>query len=193
MNNDSIKSHFYLFFFCIGLSCLTLSSHDLYAQSMNDDPCPTPKETLEQQVTDLELVQEDITRLTLCVERAQLLDRLNALVDDNAETIQSSFQDEIEAISNSINFSPVTAPQMPSANAMASSATNETPIDAGWKIKDIYGTNDNVIATLIGADSTIKNVKIGDTLDNNLKITSINMSGVTVSFGPKKASLEWSE
>lgn len=46
-------------------------------RSSGTDPCPLPKETASSSPDDLAKVQEEIDRFTLCVQRAQLLERLN--------------------------------------------------------------------------------------------------------------------
>jgi len=49
------------------------------------DPCPSPSKALASSPDDLAKVQEEIDRFTLCVQRAQLLERLNesTLKSDN--------------------------------------------------------------------------------------------------------------
>lgn len=55
-----------------------------------DDACPEPRTALSETPDDLARIQEDITRFTLCVQRAQLLERLNELAQANIETIDTA-------------------------------------------------------------------------------------------------------
>lgn len=55
-----------------------------------DDPCPEPKTAMASTPDDLAKIQQDITRFTLCVQRAQLLERLNELAQANIDTIDTA-------------------------------------------------------------------------------------------------------
>lgn len=50
------------------------------------DPCPAPQGALADTPDDLAKVQEEIDRFSLCVQRAQLLERLNESAMKNQET-----------------------------------------------------------------------------------------------------------
>ncbi|MBU6235863.1 MAG: hypothetical protein KGQ41_08460, partial [Alphaproteobacteria bacterium] len=54
------------------------------------DPCPAPQEAVNASPDDLAKVQEDIDRFTLCVARAQLLERLNETAKDTDVAIDSA-------------------------------------------------------------------------------------------------------
>lgn len=62
---------------------------DVMAQAGGVDPCPVPRDAMQNTPGSMATIQEDIDRFTLCVERAQLLDRLNTLVEKNIDTIDS--------------------------------------------------------------------------------------------------------
>jgi hypothetical protein len=73
------------------LFALSTTAYSTAAYAQNTyDPCPSPKSALQNTPNDLAKIQEDIDRFTLCVERAQLLERLNTLVEKNIETIDSA-------------------------------------------------------------------------------------------------------
>lgn len=55
------------------------------AGTQANDPCPTP-ESISNAPDDLAKVQEDIDRFTLCVQRAQLLERLNESLLKNQQS-----------------------------------------------------------------------------------------------------------
>lgn len=159
------------------------------------DPCPMPRQGLQSDVVDLEIVQKDITRLTLCVERAQLLDRLNVLVEENADTIQTSLQDEINTIGNSIDFQPMIPPSMPSRSSSNGANQQQSPVmpQPQWRVRNISGVQGNLSATLIGSNNMMKTVNVGDTIDGNVTVKSIGLRGVVLSSGRQDIPLEWSE
>jgi type IV pilus biogenesis protein PilP len=55
------------------------------AGTQGNDPCPTPA-SISKAPDDLAKVQEDIDRFTLCVQRAQLLERLNESLLKNQQS-----------------------------------------------------------------------------------------------------------
>lgn len=70
----------------------TTASADMPAQpqavkngQMAGDPCPAPAAAVASTPDDLGKVQEEIDRFTLCVQRAQLLERLNESALKNSE------------------------------------------------------------------------------------------------------------
>jgi|GEM_PF-1951279 len=88
------------------------------------DPCPEPKQALAGTPDDLAKIQEDITRFTLCVQRAQLLERLNELARANIDTIDTALNltasqgidnsAMLGLIANANNFNGNTPPPIPS-------------------------------------------------------------------------------
>lgn len=54
------------------------------------DPCPTPRQIKNNRPDDLAKVQEDIDRFALCVQRAQLLERLNESAERASQTVDSA-------------------------------------------------------------------------------------------------------
>jgi len=58
--------------------------------SSSGDPCPAPQGALQNSPDDLAKVQEEIDRFTLCVQRAQLLERLNESAMKNQESTDSA-------------------------------------------------------------------------------------------------------
>lgn len=64
-------------------------AQEVITNEKNSDPCPSPKGAMANTPGDMAKVQEEIDRFTLCVERAQLVERLNTLVEKNLETVDS--------------------------------------------------------------------------------------------------------
>lgn len=60
------------------------------ARANATDPCPTPRAAKSERPDDLAQVQEDIDRFTLCVQRAQLLERLNDSAGRMAESADTA-------------------------------------------------------------------------------------------------------
>lgn len=64
-------------------------AQEIIPNEKSSDPCPSPKGAMANTPGDMAKVQEEIDRFTLCVERAQLVERLNSLVEKNLETVDS--------------------------------------------------------------------------------------------------------
>ena len=88
MVNSILRTNMRRIFTGLFLCVLGFSVSGANAQNTSD-PCPEPKRAMNETPNNMARVQEDINRFILCVERAQLLERLNTLVEKNVETIDS--------------------------------------------------------------------------------------------------------
>ena len=160
--------------------------------SPDEDPCPQPRAAYSETPSDLKVIQEDITRFTLCVQRAQLLERLNALALENTETINSALDKSIENIAS--EFAPampemanVSAPPLPEV-AQPEPATPQS----SWRIQDIMGQSGTLKAVLINSQNNMVSVKKGDSLPgNNSKVLSVSATDVEISQNGQTTKLMW--
>lgn len=164
-----------------------------YVGTATGDPCPDPKTALSETPNDLNLIQEDITRFTLCLQRAQLLERLNSLAKENIETIESSLMDEMQFNLPTSAMPQQSAPSLP--NDIANQQQN-TPVKTvsqiNWKIDTINGQGDLLSATLVDENQNKTIVKIGDNIPNTeTKIMAITSVGVKVKDGNSQTFLKW--
>lgn len=186
------------------------------AQGPND-PCPEPKTALSETPDNLAKIQEDITRFTLCVQRAQLLERLNELAQANIETIDSALnltvgQADGNAVPgimpamNSQNFMPSSSPppipavsagllEDPQEDMMMSSvpvAQNSAFADSDWRIREITGTGGELSAQLIDDSGSIVRVSDGEALpDDNGRIAAITNTSVEIENNGQRLPLRW--
>lgn len=176
--------------------------------SFTEDPCPEPQKALSETPNDLKIIQEDITRFTLCLQRAQLLSRLDELASKSIETIDSSLDEKMETIVS--NFAPVIIPAnaltIPAIPSMPNNTVEETmqpspqfqpePIFdyLNWTINTIKGVNGVLIANLSDANGNVVNTKTGQKIPNtDITIMAINQTSVRVREGNKAAKLKWSQ
>lgn len=186
-----------------------------------NDPCPEPRQALGSTPDDLARIQEDITRFTLCVQRAQLLERLNELAKANIETIDSALNlvatplnnqqltSGTQGQGNSI-MGDIPVPALPdsisqmlqddaSDEAMNQQVSTERPArerrrtqGSAWRIRDIQGSGGNIHARLMDDQGTILKVSQGDSLpDDGGRVSSITNSFVRVTQDDESTNLRW--
>lgn len=192
-----------------------------WAQQQSSDPCPSPQRALSQAPDDLAKIQEDIDRFTLCVERAQLLERLNSLVEKNIETIDSVLlaPSALPALpvdestggfpGSSSNVMPVNEADLgPSDNSSfpgeASTSSSSFPGSSDgspaaaeeeqgpqWNIREIYGTGRALQARLISTEGKIQRVKQGDILSDESRVIEVSKTRVKIKKDKEVIDLEW--
>ena len=167
------------------------------------DPCPEPKASLAETPNDLKLIQEDITRFTLCLQRAQLLDRLNDLSKQNMDGIQTTLDEKIASkFGNTMPSDFLANPPFPELSSVGNEtdAIQNMPIAAApapqdvseWFISDITGKNGQLEAKLIDESGNIVYATTGQTLPNSeIKIKSITMADVKILDNDKEKTLNW--
>jgi len=180
------------------------------ATGMPNDPCPNLKGATQNAPSDMSGIQQDIDRFTLCVQRGQLLERLN-------ETATKSIQGTDAALGLGgaangglgmggalpTNMPPLPAnalggadvsPMAPAPSTTASSSnTSVSDSTGGWTIKEIYGSTVDMQARLISPDGDEVKVKKGTKLPNSSVVTSITPDGVSVRGGKGVRALEWAK
>lgn len=169
------------------------------------DPCP-PAETIPQQavsIDDLAKMQADIERFNLCLERAQLVQKLNDATQKNLEALQKFFasapllEQNAPVSRQSLSLGAFKAPEPPDLPPTQESGEEEgtsveEPPKERWLVFEISGSSGNFRAKLGKPDGTIKVVGAGETLPDGTLVTSVSPSGVIVR-GDQGVSetLEW--
>jgi len=174
--------------------------------TFTENPCPAPQKALSETPNDLKIIQEDITRFTLCLQRAQLLSRLNDLASDNIESIDSSLDQKLESIAS--NFAPMPALEMPALppiennNQIMTDETFSQPEPApepvmehkNWTINTIKGSNGVLIANISDADGNVLNVRTGDKIeDTKINVVKVTQTSVNIRESKESAKLKWSQ
>lgn len=201
--------------FCF-MALLTMSSLPIsQAWGQAEDLCPLPSSAISQAPDDLSKVQADIDRFTLCVERAQLLGRLNDLALENQESISALILGEPEEPivptfdnSNIPDFSAATqnpvfapaqatdasfAPSSPSGDAAAAFETAEASPAAAYIVTNVFGSAGNLQAKIVGDDDYNAQVSVGDSLPDGSVIDSISAIEVVISNSGEQIVLDWQE
>lgn len=174
--------------------------------SFTENPCPDPRQALSETPNDLKIIQEDITRFTLCLQRAQLLSRLNDLAVDSVETINSSLDEKLEEIASSFASAPMSAMEMQPMPSIGNSANDELmPMQAApepepvfehpdWTINTIKGIGGVLIANISDIDGNVVNVKSGDKIeDTEIRITAVTQTSVKIREDSESTKLKWSQ
>jgi type IV pilus biogenesis protein PilP len=171
------------------------------AAAQEGDPCPEIGQALSQAPDDLSKIQMDIDRFTLCVERAQLLKRLNDLATENEEAL-------LGLPSDNPGLQLGTEPQNPPLPTFDRSAINPAPQEEPlpeveepplpipenkWVIVNIFGAGQTLSAKLIRADRTLAQVKPGDSLPDGARVNAITPTSVTLQTEDGEEQLDWLE
>lgn len=183
-----------------------------------ENPCPEPRQALSEIPNDLQIIQEDITRFNLCLQRAQLLTRLNDLAEENAETIDSGLDEKLQNIAGSFEPMPMPqiaipeVPQIPELEVSEEQAEPESEEPAAslpeppvavieppkefenWFISEIKGRNGALVATLVDDRGNIAHVKSGDVIsDTKIRVTTVSQTSVKVLEDKESAKLKWKQ
>jgi len=173
---------------------------------MPNDPCPNLRGASANAPDDLSKVQLDIDRFTLCVQRAQLLERLN-------DSAMRSVQDTDRALGLGTPGAGALAAGMPPlpADALAGASVEPLPTASGaavattpaatatpapsrnWTIREIYGSSVDMEARLLSPDGDEFKVKKGTRLPDSSVVTSVTPGGVSIDSGKGSKSLEWTK
>ena len=179
------------------------------------DLCPDAQSPPNNTGNNLNDVQADIDRLGLCVERAKLLQELDALVTKRQALLTGED-------ANGLNLPPLPLsgnqanlqikPQTPTLDNKTitntlnratpdnnrANAANPQPTDAlttnnngAWSIQRIWGQSPNMQAQLIGANNNLATVNVGEPLTDGYAVESISARGVILSRAGKLINLDW--
>jgi type IV pilus biogenesis protein PilP len=168
------------------------------------DLCPEPKAAMQNTPDDLSKIQSDITRYTLCVQRAQLLQRLNDLTVENIDTLDSAISEmaatsfpEIDLKEIQDMFAQNFAYDTPMTNTQSADNNPSEGMPSfvqqnEWRIKDISGSAGGLVATLFNTNQDVVKVKTGETLPNSsLKVKEIQPTSVVIIKDKQNVNLRW--
>lgn len=157
--------------------------------------CPDTTNQSDLAVKSMSDVQFDIDRLGLCLERAQLLQKLD-------ETVRKREELRLKPMGLDGNLTTGTGlgalPPMPTLSASkiaipALEAVKE-PVPAiiqqDWKIQRIWGQGSGMQAQLV-RDDVIANVKSGDILPTGERIAEVSVRGVILDGTSGRKPLVW--
>lgn len=167
------------------------------AFAQEGDPCPEIGQALSQAPDDLSKIQMDIDRFTLCVERAQLLKRLNDLATENEEALLGLPSDNpgLKLGTGQQNPPLPTFDRAPIPVEIPV-PEEEPPLpipENKWVIINIFGAGNSLSAKLIRSDRTLAQVKIGDALPDGVRVSAITPTSVTVEGEEGIEQLDWFE
>lgn len=181
------------------------------------DPCPAPTAAATNNPDDLAKVQEEIDRFTLCVQRAQLLERLNestlrnvqagdaalGLLPPGGAMMPGTANAQVaggmpglaplpEAALAGADVSPLQqGATAPSGDAAETAKAQEPEVPKDWTIKEIFGNGNDMQARLLSPEGDEVKARNGMKLPEGPTIVRISPSGVTVRDGGNTKSLEW--
>ena len=147
------------------------------------DPCPDSIEALSATPDDLSKVQADIDRFTLCVERAQLLKRLNDLALENQDDLQS-----LPLIDPTIQITPL---EMTPSEVQEGVVVQEQDQVVDWEILSIFGSGLDLSAKLINREGLFAQIKAGDELSDGRTVVDVTKTSVTLAQGKERDVIEW--
>lgn len=164
------------------------------------DPCPMPSAELAQAPDDLAKIQGDIDRYTLCMERAQLLQRLNDVAMENQKKLNeangvgsSDLSGANPGMMLGSSFDSQRQQIMATIDQSAGAAVEQAPPPAGdeWYITKILGASGTLAAQLSKSDGTIAFVKAGDSLPGGGSVDSITSTSVKATQDGTSKTLRW--
>lgn len=165
------------------------------------DPCPMPSDELARAPDDLAKVQADIDRYTLCMERAQLLQRLNDVAMENQEKLNQS--SGVGSGNPGMQLGGTNAPSMDDIRAQIMGSVNDQLIEGTadtqpappssdeWMIIRVLGASGGLSAQLSKSDGTLARVRAGDTLPDGSSVNSVSATSVTITQDGTRKDLRW--
>lgn len=165
---------------------------------MRRDPCPVPVVEMAKTPDDLAKVQADIDRYTLCVERAQLLQRLNDLAIENQEKLTGGESGGLSSDNPGMMLAPgefaAKRDEILGAGDLSGMMGESQPSSPeGWVILSVFGSSDGLQARLGQSNGELAQVRQGDTLYDGAVVQSITSTGVTLDVEGEKEVLKWVE
>lgn len=165
------------------------------AQGM--DPCPEAANALTTTPDDLSKVQADIDRFTLCLERAQLLKRLNDLATENEASLLGLSEDNpgflLGAQTGFDNLPTFDRQAVVNPESILPEEPVEEVLPEGWVILSIFGSGTNLSAKITKADGTLAQVREGDRLPDDKMVRTITPTSVILTEGGSDEELNWHE
>lgn len=151
--------------------------------------CPEPSMALTEVPSEMDELQADIDRYTLCLNRAELLLKLDDLKNQNRNAAP------VDAMSLPLSPAPLTGQQ--AAELMGAPGTEMSPtamtplVQSDYGIRDIRGVGGMLMARLQSPSGEYEQVQIGDRLADGSEVTAITTSQVTIRRDGSVKRLEW--
>ncbi len=177
----------YYFLIIVFLFMITVKSV-AYADTL----CPDPQVESSVVPSDLARVQEDIDRLSLCVERTKLLQELNTLSTEASNTVQPLSADTIDPSF----LKPLTASSLSNMTTDVAPKIDEKPFETApdWVIRRVWGQGGKLQAQLVSDEGVLATVKTGETLIDGSQVAEISVRGVTLTKkNGDEEQLAWQE
>lgn len=165
------------------------------------DPCPMPSDELARAPDDLAKVQADIDRYTLCMERAQLLQRLNDVAMENQEKLNQS--SGVGSSNPGMQLGGTNAPSMDDIRAQIMGSVNNQLVEGAgsqqpappssdeWMIIRVLGASGGLSAQVGKTDGTLARVRAGDTLPDGSSVNSVSATSVSITQDGQRKELRW--
>jgi len=191
----------------------TLAPATETATGMPGDPCPNLRGAAANAPDDLSKVQQDIDRFTLCVQRAQLLERLNESAIKSIDQTDAALGlggGDLNGLGGVLPTGPANMPPLPAgalagADVTPTSTTSDTTTPATvtptetataepetpWLIREIFGSSVDMQARLLSPQGDELKVKKGEKLSDGSVVTSITPEGVSIRGSKGVKSLQW--
>lgn len=157
--------------------------------------CPEPMDALSQVPGQLEELQADIDRYTLCLNRAELLMKLEDLKNQNREK-------QMAGPGGPGTLPSLSPPPLNTAQTQELLGADATAEDApppaaapvpqdGYTIKEVRGAGNALTARLVTPSGTVEQVQQGDRLDDGSEVTSVSATQVIITKDGKTDRLSW--
>jgi hypothetical protein len=197
-------------FFAMMLALMFLFAAPSFAA---DELCPDIPTANKNQPKDMAGVQADIERLTLCVERAQLLKQLDDVAKARADMLEK-LKNPSSSTTTSLSVAPGSIPPLPisalpplgnadTKNLKPGEVRIKGPADSplgttlaslvapSWKVRKIWGQGAQMRAQLSDGHGVLVNVVKGDPLPDGGSVETVSVKGVAVSQNGKITDLGW--
>lgn len=166
------------------------------AQQNTWDLCPQPTAALNSVPANIDQLQADIDRFTLCLNRAELLLKLEDLKTQNTRDGATSTAGGMDLPIEPMPLNAQQAGQLLGADTQAAApaapldtgltspdsvvSKKEAPPEKDYVIREVRGLGGGLVARVQSPDGNYEQVKIGDKLADGATVTAINTTQVTV-------------
>lgn len=158
--------------------------------------CPDTANESDLAVKDMSDVQFDIDRLELCLQRAQLLQKIDETVKKREQ-----LRNQPLGLNGSMSMGSASIPPMPGLPTLSADKIAMPVIEAvkepiipvvqqDWKIQRIWGQGSAMQSQLV-RDDVIANVKVGDVLPTGERVAEVSVRGVILDSGSGRKPLVW--
>ena len=170
-------------------------------------PCPDPDQLASAVPSDMSTVQGDIDRLTLCVERANLIQQLDELIKKREEMLNPPAKEDRSSnqfdrrSDRSARLQQIRRdqmdyiPKLDSEQLVTNQGDQKPPLEnPKWFVQDIKGSGDRLTAQLQDENGRMVTVSLGDQLPTGQVVSNISViDGVAVKENGDSVNLPWAK